>query len=134
MSGPHRSPTRPVSSTSSYPPEQQLGLRYDFTRSVTVGEKNEQGSLTTGPSRGASAGNVDFGAIYRSPYSIGVTLDLLATSNKARTLSSPNLSALDGQPATAFIGNQVKYVIAVQQTHRVRRFRRKPRRSVSRSA
>jgi type II secretory pathway component GspD/PulD (secretin) len=45
-----------------------------------------------------------------------VTLDALAKKGKSRVLANPNLSALDGQPAIAFIGDQIKYVIAVQQT------------------
>lgn len=96
---------------------QQLGLRYDFTRQVFLGEKNETGQGTVGPfSASQPASNPNFGAILRSPYSIAATLDALATQNRARTLASPNLSAIDGQPATAFIGDQIKYVIAVQQT------------------
>jgi type II secretory pathway component GspD/PulD (secretin) len=31
-------------------------------------------------------------------------------------LANPNISGLDGQPAIAFIGDTVKYVIAIQQT------------------
>ncbi len=96
---------------------QQLGLRYDFTRQVFLGERNEQGQGSVGPNTAAlPGGNVNFGAILRSPYSIAATLDALATQNRARTLASPNLSAIDGQPATAFIGDQIKYVIAVQQS------------------
>jgi type II secretory pathway component GspD/PulD (secretin) len=96
---------------------QRLGLTYDVTRPVNIGEKNEQGLNTVGPTAGATpGGNVNFGAIFRSPYTVGVQLNALANINRARTLANPNLSALDGQPATAFIGDQVKYVVAVQQT------------------
>jgi type II secretory pathway component GspD/PulD (secretin) len=96
---------------------QQLGLRYDFTRQVFLGERNETGQGTVGPVTGSGpASNPNFGAILRSPYTIAATLDALANQNRARTLASPNLSAIDGQPATAFIGDQIKYVIAVQQT------------------
>lgn len=96
---------------------QQLGLRYDFSRQALVGERNETGQGTLGPTTGSqAAGNPNFGAIFRSPYTIGVTLDALANNNRARTLASPNLSAVDGQPATAFIGDQIKYVVSIQQT------------------
>jgi type II secretory pathway component GspD/PulD (secretin) len=99
---------------------QQLGLRYDLSRSVNVGESNAQatrGGIASPSLSGEFPGrNPTFGAIFRSPYSIGVTLDALANNNRARTLANPNLAALDGQPATAFIGDQIKYVIAVQQT------------------
>ncbi len=96
---------------------QQLGLSYDFSRPVNVGERNETGQGTLGvPSGALPASNPNFGAILRSPYTVGVILDALATQNRARTLASPNLSAIDGQPATVFIGDQLKYVISVQQT------------------
>ena len=96
---------------------QTLGLRYDFSRQAYIGERNETGQGTLGPTGAVqSAGNPNFGAILRSPYTIGVTLDALANNNRARTLASPNLSAIDGQPATAFIGDQIKYVVSIQQT------------------
>lgn len=96
---------------------QQLGLRYDFTRQVFLGERNETGQGTIGPTGAiGNASNPNFGAILRSPYTIAATLDALANQNRARTLASPNLSAIDGQPATAFIGDQIKYVIAIQQS------------------
>ncbi len=96
----------------------QLGLRYDFSRTVQVGNSEEArkiGTIGPGGTLPASGGQ-GFGAIFRSPYTIGVNLDALETNNKARTLASPNLSALDGQPAVVFIGDQVKYVINIQQT------------------
>ncbi|MBC8140849.1 MAG: type II secretion system protein GspD [Armatimonadetes bacterium] len=96
---------------------QQLGIRYDFSRQAIVGERNETGQGTVGlPASSQTAGNPNFGAIFRSPYTIGATLDALANRNRARTLASPNLSAIDGQPATAFIGDQIKYVVSIQQT------------------
>ena len=96
---------------------QTLGLRYDFSRQALIGERNETAQGTIGPIGATqTAGNPNFGAILRSPYSIGATLDALATNNRARTLANPNLSAIDGQPATAFIGDQIKYVVSIQQT------------------
>lgn len=96
----------------------QLGLTYDVNRRVDIGENNvvpgtaNVGNATTG----GSARPVNFGTIFRTPYSIGVTLDALTTTGRSKVLASPNISALDGQPATVFIGDQVKYVIAIQQS------------------
>src|SRR5207253_4526012 len=56
------------------------------------------------------------GAILRSPYTVSASLDALETKGRARTLARPNLSALDGQPAVVFIGDQIKYVLSIQQT------------------
>jgi type II secretory pathway component GspD/PulD (secretin) len=104
---------------------QQLGMRYDFSQPVYVGETqtgkdgilNSGGSAATVAVNTASglARNLNFGAIYRTPYAIGLTLDALANNNHTRTLANPNLSALDGEPATAFIGDQVKFVTSITQ-------------------
>ena len=99
----------------------KLGLRYDVSRGVNIGEQNlngaNNGDAKVGPTSAADfARPLGFGAILRNPYSLLVNLDALANNNKARTLASPNLSALDGQPAVVFIGDQIKYVINIQQT------------------
>jgi len=98
--------------------QKDLGFTYDFSQTVNIGENNTAGTNgTVGPSAVAGAARQPiFGTIFRTPYSIGVTLAALEKSGKGRVLANPNLSALDGQPAIAFIGDQVKYVIAVQQT------------------
>ena len=96
----------------------KFGLSYDFSRNVQIGENNvPPGTANVGPGTGSGPGKpLNFGTIFRTPYSVGVTLDALTTKSKSRILANPNLSALDGQPAVAFIGDQVKYVISIQQT------------------
>ena len=97
----------------------QLGLRYDLSRAVSLGEPNLK-SQGAAPTVGAAYSNdlrkPNFGTIFRSPYSIEVALDALENDNRARILARPNLSALDGQSATVFIGDQIKYVISIQNT------------------
>lgn len=83
----------------------RIGLSYDFSRRVDVGELRSTG-----------ARELEFGAILRTPYSVGINLDLLAQNGTARLLANPNLSALDGQPAVVFIGDQIKYVIRQEVT------------------
>jgi len=99
---------------------QRLGLRYDFGRQVNIGESNADANRgAVGQPNLASefpGRTPNFGAIYRSPYTVGLTLDALANNNRGKVLSNPNLSALDGESATAFIGDQIKYVVAIQQT------------------
>ena len=93
----------------------QLGLRYDFSRVVNLGEQNNAVPPTVGLSD-SPARKPNFGTIYRSPYSITAALDALENDNKARVLARPNLSAMDGQSATVFIGDQIKYVVNIQNT------------------
>jgi type II secretory pathway component GspD/PulD (secretin) len=94
----------------------RLGLTYDFSRLVGIGENNETGTPGNVGATPNPARNPQFGTIFRSPYSINVQLDAALNNNRNRLLASPNLSALDGQPAIVFIGDQIKYVINVQQT------------------
>lgn len=96
----------------------QIGLSYDFNNGgsgVRIGEQDAtlptiQGNTPLGARR------PNFGAIFRTPYSIGANLDLLARNGRARLLANPNISALDGQPAVVFIGDQIKYVIRQEVT------------------
>ncbi len=97
----------------------RIGLTYDFTRPVNIGEIDPRSPgtpPTIGPTYNDVPRRLPFGAILRGPYTVGVQLDLLAQNNKARLLANPNLSALDGQPAVVFIGDQVKYVIRQEVT------------------
>ncbi len=90
----------------------RIGLSYDFSRGVNIGETDRE----TPTIEGIGARRPNFGAILRTPYSIGVNLDLLAQNGQARLLANPNISALDGQPAVVFIGDQIKYVIRQEVT------------------
>ncbi len=96
----------------------RYGFTYDFSRPVTIGEANGgTGSASSGSGNNVTtARDMKFGAILRSPYTFTTVFDALATNDKNRILAKPNLSALDGQPATVFIGDQIKYVTLIQQT------------------
>ena len=98
---------------------EKLGVNYDFTRPFSVGESNQGGP--TGETVGATtaagpARKPGFGAIFRTPYSIATQIDAQILRGNGKVLSNPNLTALDGQTATAFIGDQIKYVTNIQQT------------------
>jgi len=93
----------------------QLGLKYDLGRLVNIGEKNFGESSIGDPAK-VPARPLNGGAIFRTPYSISAQIDALATSGKANILARPTLSALDGNAATTFIGDQVPYIISQQQT------------------
>ncbi|MBC8102754.1 MAG: hypothetical protein H7Z41_09225 [Cytophagales bacterium] len=97
----------------------RLGLTYDFSRPVNVGESNQggPGGITVGPTQSSGPGRTpNFGAVFRTPYSVLAQLQATLNNNKGKILSNPNLSALDGQTATVFVGDQIKYVTNIQQT------------------
>jgi type II secretory pathway component GspD/PulD (secretin) len=93
-----------------------LGLTYDFGgANTTVGELGTSGTLGSG----TYAGKVlKFGTFARSPISSAVNIQLNALFNDANTkiLASPNISAIDGQPAATFVGDTVSYISSVTQS------------------
>jgi type IV pilus assembly protein PilQ len=96
----------------------QFGLSYDFSRTVQIGENNiPPGTARVGPETNEGTGRpVNFGTIFRTPYSVGVQLNALVSQGRSRVLANPNVSTLDGMPAVVFIGDQVRYVVNIQQT------------------
>lgn len=85
-----------------------LGILYPESKSgVNIGVSERGG---TKPTLGS------FGALYRTSTGFNANLFAAINNNKGRVLSNPNLTALDGQTATAFIGDQIKYVTQIQQT------------------
>lgn len=98
-----------------------LGLTYDFTGAhTTIGE-----SLATGETPASTVfadpypGRVSkLRTFVRTPLSQFVTVQLnaLFQSGDAKLLSDPNISAVDGQPAAAFIGDTIRYVSSITQT------------------
>lgn len=55
---------------------------------------------------------VRFGRFSRSPIEIQATLSALVRDGQARILASPSVSVLNGQEATIFVGDQLKYLAA----------------------
>ncbi|MES2461948.1 MAG: secretin N-terminal domain-containing protein [Armatimonadota bacterium] len=86
-----------------------LGIQYPETKTgvnVGVGENGAAARPLLG----------SFGALYRTTVGFNANLFAAVNNNKGKVLSNPNLTALDGQTATAFIGDQIKYVTQIQQT------------------
>ena len=93
----------------------KLGITYDLSRSVAIGEVNGGDAPSVGG--GGTVGRLlGGGAIWRTPYSINAQINALVQGNKARILTSPTLTAMDNNPAGVFIGDQIKYVSNIQQT------------------
>jgi len=88
-----------------------FGLSYDLTQSIKIGELTNSTTTATPQPR-----DLGFGAILRTPYSLGAQLQALVKANKAKVLARPKLVGQDNIPAMAFIGDQFNYVVNIQQT------------------
>ena len=99
----------------------ELGLTYDFSGAhTTIGEILQTGDTPTGtvfhdPYPGRIFKGETFG---RTPLSALTTVQLnaLFTSEDTKILASPNISAIDGQPAATFVGDTVSYISSVTQS------------------
>ena len=96
--------------------DDQYGLQYNFGGANTIiGELGTAGDLGSG----TFAGKVQkFGTFARTPITNAVQVQLNALFNDANTkiLASPNISAIDGQPAATFVGDTVSYISSVTQS------------------
>ena len=90
----------------------QLGLKFDLGRAIQIGENDGGGQPNTAINAVDGARKLTGGSIFRTPYSVATQIDALATKGKANILARPTLSALDGNQAVTFIGDQVPYVIS----------------------
>ncbi|WP_395088461.1 hypothetical protein [Armatimonas sp.] len=90
----------------------QLGLTYDLGKAIQIGENDAGGQKNTTVNSVPGGRNLNGGAIYRTPLSVAAKVDALATKGKANILARPTLSALDGNQAVTFIGDQVPYIIS----------------------
>ncbi len=101
--------------------DNELGLTHDFTGAhTTIGEAlqaDETTSTTTfaDPFPGKI---LKFRTFVRTPLDMLDTVQLhaLFTSADTKLLASPNISAVDGQPAATFVGDTVSYISSVTQS------------------
>ena len=88
--------------------DDQLGLLYNFGGAVTqVGES------------GTYLGKIQkFGTFARTPLTnlVQIKLNALFNDQNTKILASPNISAIDGQPAATFVGDTVSYISSVTQS------------------
>ena len=95
-----------------------LGLAYSFAGARTrIGEGRDNivnGPPTLGDS-GYAGRPFKFGTFSRTAVGdfVDIQLDALAQDGNIKVLSNPNISALDGQPAAVFIGDNVTYVSSI---------------------
>lgn len=98
--------------------ERQLGLQYDFSGAHTsIGEDLPAGTqsiptVEPDPYPGNVLKGRTFGRTYITDL-VTVQLAALQTQGKAHLLADPNISAIDGQAAQVFIGDEVNYVSSI---------------------
>ncbi len=105
--------------------DKQLGLSYDFGGAVTrIGETIDNLNTAVdpvGPTLGDNGypGKIQkLGTFARTAVSnlATVKLNALFANVNTKILASPNISAIDGQPAATFVGNTVSYISSVTQS------------------
>jgi len=100
--------------------DDQLGLLYNFGGAQsTIGELLQPGETPGNNPIVAYPGKILKGlTVGRTPITNLVTVKLNALFNDQNTkiLASPNISAIDGQPAATFVGDSVSYISSVTQS------------------
>ncbi|MGI4791162.1 MAG: secretin N-terminal domain-containing protein [Janthinobacterium lividum] len=100
--------------------DDQFGLTYDFGGAqTTVGELLQPGETASNTPIAEYPGKILKGlTVGRTPITDLVTIKLNALFNDQATkiLASPNISAIDGQPAATFVGDTVSYISSVTQS------------------
>ena len=59
---------------------------------------------------------ISIGRFSRTGIDVTAIIKALTTNSKGKVLASPNVLALEGKPASVFIGDEIKYVIRVDET------------------
>jgi type II secretory pathway component GspD/PulD (secretin) len=93
-----------------------LDINSDALRDVGVDWSWSTFAYTTGaekPGGGADTTPQNLGV---GPVQLLAKLNLLVTSGKARLLANPKIATVTGKPANIFIGDEVKYIISIQNT------------------
>lgn len=85
---------------------QNLGLLFDYSHSTFQELRTGRGQ-SPGPNDGGQG--VNFGRFLRTPFDIDVTLNALAEKRDARLLANPRISVIDGEDASIFIGDLLRF-------------------------
>lgn len=82
--------------------EKRLGLTWSWNNlSVAEGAKDDGSSN---------------GTFQRLPMTFDAQLDAMLQNNNAKLLANPTVAALEGKPAVVFIGDEIRYIINIQET------------------
>ncbi len=85
--------------------QKRLGLTWSWN-SITYAENN----------KGTEVHPVAQGPFDRAPLSISAQLDAMLEDNSAQLLANPTVAAIEGKPAVIFIGDEIKYIIRIDET------------------
>lgn len=100
--------------------DDQFGLTYNFGGArTTIGELLQPGEAPGNNPIAKYPGKILKGlTVGRTPITDLVTVHLNALFNdqNSKILASPNISAVDGQPAATFVGDTVSYISSVTQS------------------
>jgi len=83
-----------------------LGLLFDYSH-VTFQELRTPRGTASDPDNGDHG--VNFGRFIRTPFDIDVTLNALQENRAARLLANPRISVIDGEDASIFIGDLLRF-------------------------
>jgi type II secretory pathway component GspD/PulD (secretin) len=89
--------------------EEKLGINWDDSEKVTFTESERL--LEMADPAGIVGPTLRIYKMARSAISINATINLLESEEKARTLSNPSITAMNGKEANIFIGDRVPYEI-----------------------
>ncbi|MBI2841838.1 MAG: type II secretion system protein GspD [Armatimonadetes bacterium] len=82
--------------------QKKLGITWSWNNIIF-----DEGTKTNG----GGSGN-----FVRLPITFEGQLDAMLKDNSATLLANPTIAAVEGQPATIFIGDEVKYIIRIEET------------------
>jgi type II secretory pathway component GspD/PulD (secretin) len=84
----------------------ELGLLFDYSQTSFQELRTPRG-IQSDPAVGSQG--VSFGKFIRTPFDINVNLNALAENRDARLLANPRISVVDGEDASIFIGDLLRF-------------------------
>lgn len=95
-----------------------IDITEDGSKSLGIewGDEGVIGAPTFTEQRNPPTQALSVGRFTRTGISVQARLRALVEDGKGKILANPNVLALDGKPASVFIGDEVKYVIRVDRT------------------
>jgi len=95
-----------------------IDITEDGSKSLGIdwGDEGVIGEPTFTEQRNPPNQALSVGRFIRTGISVQARVRALVEDGKGKILASPNVLALDGKPASIFIGDEVKYVIRVDRT------------------
>lgn len=92
-----------------------IGVDWSWSTFQSTGQ-TDVSNTNTKTSSNDSSSRIVTRALTLGPMQLLAKLNLMVTSGKARLLANPKVAAIAGKPANIFIGDEVKYIISIQNT------------------